>query len=160
RAYAYILSLGPEGLEEVGQTAVLNTNYILSRLMQNSAFELPYGKLRQHEFVLSTTKLRESTGIRAIDIAKRLLDKGVHQPTIYFPLVVDEAMMLEAPETENLYDLDAYVDALIEVANEAASSPVTLKDAPHATSVGRIDDVKASHPKTIQLTWKKIKMRA
>ncbi len=153
RAYAYILSLGREGLENVGETAVLNTNYVLSRLTRDGSFQLPYGKLRKHEFVLSATSLRERTGIRALDIAKRLLDKGVHPPTIYFPLVVDEAMMMETPETESLADLDAYVDALIEVAKEAISDPAVLKDAPHSTSVGRIDDVKASHPKTLKLRW-------
>src|SRR3989454_7819230 len=153
RAYAYILSLGCEGLESVGETAVLNTNYVLSRIMRDGSFELPFGRRRKHEFVLSATKLREATGVRALDMAKRLLDKGVHPPTIYFPLVVDEAMMMETPETESLYDLDGYVDALIEVAKEAVSTPMTLKEAPHSTSVGRIDDVKASHPKTLKLRW-------
>src|SRR5881628_1168990 len=132
RAYAYIVSLGREGLENVGETAVLNTNYVLSRLMRDGSFELPFGKRRKHEFVLSATKLREATGVRALDVAKRLLDKGVHPPTIYFPLVVDEAMMMETPETESLYDLDAYVDALIEVAREAVSTPMALKEAPHS----------------------------
>ena len=153
RAYTYIVSLGREGLENVGETAVLNTNYVLSRLMRDGSFELPFGKRRKHEFVLSATKLREATGVRALDVAKRLLDKGVHPPTIYFPLVVDEAMMMETPETESLYDLDAYVDALIEVAKEAVSTPMALREAPHSTSVGRIDDVKASHPKTLKLRW-------
>ncbi len=137
----------------MGETAVLNTNYVLSLLMRDGSFQLPYGKLRKHEFVLSATSLRERTGIRALDIAKRLLDKGVHPPTIYFPLVVDEAMMMEIPETESLDDLDAYVDALIEVAKEAITDPAALKEAPHSTSVGRIDDAKASHPKTLKLRW-------
>jgi glycine dehydrogenase subunit 2 len=153
RAYAYILSLGREGLESVGETAVLNTNYVLSRMMRDGSFELPFEGRRKHEFVLSATKLREATGVRALDVAKRLLDKGVHPPTIYFPLVVDEAMMMEIPETESLYDLDAYVDALVEVAKEAMSTPMVLKEAPHSASVGRIDDVKASHPKTLKLRW-------
>lgn len=153
RAYAYILSLGLKGLEAVGETAVVNTNYVLSRLMRDDMFELPYGRLRKHEFVLSAKKLLEATGIRALDIAKRMLDKGVHPPTIYFPLVVDEAMMMETPETESLYDLEAYIEALVSTGREATREPQTLREAPHSTSVGRIDDVKASHPKTIKLRW-------
>src|SRR5437867_3333171 len=136
-----------------GGAAVLSTKYVLVRVMRDGSFELPFGKRRKHESVLSATKLREATGVRALAVAKRLLDKGVHPPTIYFPLVVDEAMMMETPATESLYDLDGYVDALIEVAKEAVSTPMTLKEAPHSTSVGRIDDVKASHPKTLKLRW-------
>ncbi len=159
RAYAYIVSLGLKGLEAVGETAVLNTNYVLSRLMRENLFELPFGRMRKHEFVLSATKFREATGVRAIDFAKRLLDNGVHPPTVYFPLVVDEAMMLELPETESLLDLDVFIQAMISTASEGLNSPQTLREAPHSTSVGRIDDVKASHPKTIKLRWNQISDR-
>ncbi len=153
RAYAYILSLGIRGLESVGETAVLNTNYVLARLSKESLFELPYSRMRKHEFVLSARRIKETTGVRAIDIAKRMLDKGVHPPTVYFPLVVDEAMMIETPETESLYDLEAFIEAMISSAKEAVNTPQTVQDSPHSTSVGRIDDVKASHPKTIKLRW-------
>ncbi len=156
RAYAYILSLGLQGLEAVGETAVLNTNYILRRLMQEDLFDLPFGRARKHEFVLSASRMREVTGVRAIDIAKRMLDKGVHPPTIYFPLIVDEAMMMEAPETESMFDLVGYIDALISVGKEALASPQVLMDAPHSTSVRRIDDVKASHPRTMKLRWDRV----
>ncbi len=153
RAYAYILSLGIEGLEAVAESAVVNTNYVMTRLLKAGLFELPFFKMRKHEFVLSARKLRESTGVRALDIAKRMLDKGVHPPTVYFPLVVDEAMMVETPETESLYDLDAFVDAMTSSAREAETNAEKVKGAPYSASVGRIDDVKASHPKTIKLRW-------
>ncbi len=153
RAYAYILSLGIKGLESVRETAVLNTNYVMTKLLGEGPFELPFSKKRKHEFVLSARKLRESTGLRAIDIAKRMLDKGVHPPTVYFPLVVDEAMMIEVAETESLYDLDGLIEAILSSANEAQTAPQTVREAPHFTSVGRIDDVKASHPKTMRLRW-------
>ena len=109
--------------------------------------------MRKHEFVLSAKKIAEKTGVRALDIAKRMLDKGVHAPTVYFPLVVEEAMMVETPETESLYDLDKFVEAIVSSAKEAEENPEVLRNAPHATTVGRIDDVKASHPKTIRLRW-------
>jgi len=153
RAYAYIMSLGIDGLEAAGETAVLNTNYILSRVMKEKIFELPYSGRRKHEFVLSTRKLTDRTGVRALDMAKRMLDSGVHAPTIYFPLTVDEAMMIEAPDTENLYDLDEFVNALVSVAREAEKDPAIVKGAPHQTTVGRIDEVKASHPRTLKLKW-------
>ncbi len=153
RAYTYIMSLGIAGLEAVAETAVVNTNYVLARLLEENGFELPYAGKRKHEFVFSTKNLTETTGVRALDVAKRLLDWGVHAPTVYFPLVVDEAMMVEIPETENLLDIDRFVDALFSSAREARERPSILRDAPHNTSVGRIDDVRASHPKTLKLRW-------
>ena len=153
RAYAYILSLGIEGLESVAETSVLNTNYVLTKIMKTGIFDLPFNRTRKHEFVLSGKRLSDRTGVRILDIAKRMLDKGVHAPTVYFPLVVDEAIMVEAPETESLYDLDALIDALVSSAKEAETNPTLVKEAPHNTSVGRIDDVKASHPKTLKLKW-------
>jgi len=95
----------------------------------------------------------EKTGVRGIDIAKRILDFGIHSPTIYFPQIVEEAMMIEAPETESLEDLDALAAAIVSAASEAESNPEIVKSAPHKTSVRRIDEVKASHPKTIKLRW-------
>ncbi len=153
RAYTYIMSLGIQGLEAVAETAVLNTNYVLARLLRENGFELPFSRYRKHEFVLSAKKLYDATGVRALDIAKRLLDSGVHAPTVYFPLVVDEAMMVETPETESLYDIDAFVDAVLASAREARDNPAIVRSAPHNVSVGRIDDVKASHPKSLKLRW-------
>src|SRR2546427_135683 len=153
RAYVYIMSLGAEGLKTVAETAVLNTNYILSRILASGTYDLPFARARKHEFVLSAKKLYDSTGVRAMDLAKRMLDKGVHAPTTYFPQIVDEALMVEVPETESLADLDQLVEALLGVYREAQTNPEVVKDAPHYTSVTRIDDVKASHPKTLTLHW-------
>lgn len=153
RAYAYILSLGMRGLETVGETAVLNTNYLLTKILSSGYFDMPYTKRRKHEFVLSTKRLVEKTGVRGIDIAKRMLDFGIHSPTIYFPQIVEEAMMIEAPETESLEDLDSLAAAIVSAASEATTNPEIVTSAPHRTSVSRIDEVKASHPKTIKLRW-------
>jgi glycine dehydrogenase subunit 2 len=153
RAYAYILNLGAEGLKMVAETAVLNTNYVMSRVLASGLYSLPFSPERKHEFVLSARNLTGSTGVRAMDLAKRMLDRGVHAPTTYFPQIVDEALMVEAPETESLADLDQLVDALIGVYKEAENNPNAVKLAPHSTSVTRIDDVKASHPKTLTLHW-------
>ena len=153
RAYAYILSLGPDGLKAVAETAVLNTNYVLSRILERSRFELPFSRKRKHEFVLSAKRINEQTGVRALDIGKRMLDFGLHSPTVYFPQIVDEAMMVEAPETESLRDLDELVEAFLKAAKEAETDPDRLRSSPHNTSVGRIDEVKASHPKTLTLKW-------
>jgi glycine dehydrogenase subunit 2 len=153
RAYAYILNLGSEGLKMVAETAVLNTNYVMSKVLASGSYTLPFSKDRKHEFVLSARELTTKTGIRAMDLAKRMLDQGVHAPTTYFPQIVEEALMVEAPETESLRDLDELVEALIRVSKEAQVDPETVKGAPHYTSVTRIDDVKASHPKTLRLHW-------
>ncbi len=153
RAYAYILSLGPDGLKAVAETAVLNTNYVLSRILERSKFELPFSRKRKHEFVLSAKRINEQTGVRALDIGKRMLDFGLHSPTVYFPQIVDEAMMVEAPETESLRDLDELVEAFLKAAKEAETDPDRLRNSPHNTSVGRIDEVKASRPKTLTLKW-------
>ena len=154
RAYAYILNLGADGLKMVAETAVLNTNYVLSKVLAKGQYQLPFAPQRKHEFVLSAKGLSNTTGIRAMDLAKRMLDRGVHAPTTYFPQIVDEALMVEVPETESLQDLDHFVDVLTSVFEEAQSDPETVKSAPHFTSVTRIDDVKASHPKTLTLHWR------
>ncbi|HEV2120010.1 MAG TPA: aminomethyl-transferring glycine dehydrogenase subunit GcvPB [Candidatus Bathyarchaeia archaeon] len=159
RAYAYILSLGPDGLKAVAETAVLNTNYVLARVLEHTKFELPYSRQRKHEFVLSAKKISEQTSVRALDIGKRMLDWGVHSPTVYFPQIVEEAMMVEAPETESLRDLDELVEAFIKAGREAETDPEKLRSAPHDTSVGRIDEVKASHPKTLTLKWNNPKIQ-
>ncbi len=154
RAYAYILSLGSEGLKSVAETAVLNTNYVLVKILASGKFDLPFTQKRKHEFVLSARRLNEKTGVSAKDIAKRILDWGLHAPTVYFPQVVEEAIMVETPETESLRDLDELVNALIRAGEEAEMKPELLTSAPHNTSVTRIDEVKASHPKTLTLRWK------
>ncbi len=153
RAYAYILSLGIKGLETAAETAVLNTNYVLTKVMKSGLFDLPFNTSRKHEFVLSGKRLADRTGVRVIDIAKRMLDSGVHSPTVYFPLVVDEAVMVEPTETENMHDLDLLVKAMVDSARDAETDPDIVKGAPENTSVRRIDEVKASHPRTLKLKW-------
>ena len=153
RAYAYILNLGGEGLKTVAETAVLNTNYLLSKILSNGKYDLPFAKERKHEFVLSAKKLNDLTGVRAMDLAKRMLDYGLHAPTTYFPQIVEEALMVEAPETESLRDLDQLAEVLAKVYDEAQTNQDLVRTAPHVTSVTRIDDVKASHPRTLTLHW-------
>jgi glycine dehydrogenase subunit 2 len=139
RAYAYILRQGGNGLREVSERAVLNSNYLKSRL--TPAFDMPFKQLRKHEFVLSAKKLKDESGIKALDIAKRLLDHGVMAPTVYFPSLVDEALMIEPTETETRETLDRFAETLLSIAKE---DPQTVKDAPHNTSVRRIDEVYAA----------------
>src|SRR5688500_17425394 len=141
RSYAYIRSYGP-GLREMSEVAVLNANYLLARL--KDAYELPFDRLCMHEFVLSARKLKREHGVTALDVAKRLMDYGFHPPTIYFPLVVPEALMIEPTETEAKETLDAFADAMVAIAREAAESPGLLKEAPHGRPVGRLDEVKAA----------------
>jgi glycine cleavage system P protein (glycine dehydrogenase) subunit 2 len=141
RSYAYIRSYGP-ALKEMSETAVLNANYLLARL--RDVYELPFDRLCMHEFVLSARGLKRSHGITALDVAKRLMDYGFHPPTIYFPLIVPEALMIEPTETETKETLDAFADAMLEIAREAAESPELLKEAPHGRPVQRLDEVKAA----------------
>ena len=140
RAYAYIRMYGPR-LREMSETAVLNANYLLACLEDD--YEVPYDRLCMHEFVLSARALKREYGITALDIAKRLMDYGVHPPTVYFPLVVPEALMIEPTETESKETLDAFVEAMRAIAHEAAEDQRILKDAPHSRPVGRLDEVKA-----------------
>jgi glycine dehydrogenase subunit 2 len=141
RAYAFIRMYGPQ-LREMSEVAVLNANYLLARL--RDAYELPFDRLCMHEFVLSARQLKREHGVTALDVAKRLMDYGFHPPTIYFPLVVPEALMIEPTETETKETLDAFVDAMLAIAREAAESPQLLKDAPHDRPVRRLDEVKAA----------------
>jgi len=144
RSYAYIRMYGPR-LREMSETAVLNANYVLARL--KDAYELPYDRLCMHEFVLSARNLKRDHGVTALDVAKRLMDYGYHPPTIYFPLVVAEALMIEPTETETKETLDAFCDAMLAIAKEAAESPDLLKQAPHNRPVRRLDEVRAAkHP--------------
>jgi glycine dehydrogenase subunit 2 len=141
RSYAYIRAYGPR-LREMSETAVLNANYVLARL--KGAYDLPFDRLCMHEFVLSARSLKRDYGITALDVAKRLMDYGFHPPTIYFPLIVPEALMIEPTETETKETLDAFCDAMLAIAREAAESHELLKDAPHHRPVRRLDEVRAA----------------
>ena len=141
KAYAYIRSLGAEGLKEVSENAVINANYLKEKL--KAYYHLPYDRTCMHEVIFSG-KRQKAKGVHTIDIAKRLLDYGFHPPTVYFPLVVDEALMTEPTETESKETLDAYIDAMKEIAREANENPEILHTAPHNTPVRRLDEVTAA----------------
>jgi glycine dehydrogenase subunit 2 len=141
RSYAFIRAYGP-ALREMSEVAVLNANYMLARL--KDAYELPFDRHCMHEFVLSARALKREHGITALDVAKRLMDYRFHPPTIYFPLIVPEALMIEPTETEPKETLDDFCDAMLEIARDAAKSPKLLKDAPHHRPVRRLDEVKAA----------------
>jgi glycine cleavage system P protein (glycine dehydrogenase) subunit 2 len=141
RSYAFIRAYGP-ALREMSEDAVLNANYLLARLRE--VYDLPFDRLCMHEFVLSARSLKRDHGISALDVAKRLMDHGFHPPTIYFPLIVPEALMIEPTETEAKETLDEFVEAMRAIAVEAASDPQVLKDAPHRRPVRRLDEVKAA----------------
>jgi glycine dehydrogenase subunit 2 len=140
RSYAFMRAYGP-GLREMSEVAVLNANYLLARL--RDAYELPYDRLCMHEFVLSARRLKRDHGVQALDVAKRLMDYGFHPPTVYFPLVVPEALMIEPTESEAKETLDAFIDAMLAIANEAATEPDVVKEAPHNRPVRRLDEVRA-----------------
>jgi glycine dehydrogenase subunit 2 len=141
RSYAFIRAYGP-ALKEMSEAAVLNANYMLARL--RDTYELPFDRLCMHEFVLSARGLKRDHGITALDVAKRLMDYRFHPPTIYFPLIVPEALMIEPTETETKETLDAFCDAMLEIAGEAAAHPGLLREAPHHRPVRRLDEVKAA----------------
>jgi glycine dehydrogenase subunit 2 len=144
RSYAFIRAYGPR-LKEMSEVAVLNANYLLARL--RDAYDLPFDRLCMHEFVLSARNLKREHGVTALDVAKRLMDYGFHPPTIYFPLIVPEALMIEPTETEAKETLDEFVDAMLAIAREAAEDAQLLKDAPHDRPVRRLDEVRAAkHP--------------
>jgi glycine cleavage system P protein (glycine dehydrogenase) subunit 2 len=140
RSYAYIRSYGP-ALREMSEAAVLNANYLLARL--RDGYELPFDRLCMHEFVLSGRRLKREHGVSTLDVAKRLMDYGFHPPTIYFPLIVPEALMIEPTETETKETLDAFADAMLAIAHEAGERPELLKEAPHVRPVKRLDEVRA-----------------
>jgi len=141
RAYTYIRTMGPDGLKAVTEYAVLNANYMMRRLAEY--YDLPFNRHCKHEFVLSG-KRQKKLGVRTLDIAKRLLDFGYHPPTIYFPLNVEEAIMIEPTETESKETLDVFIDAMIQIAKEAEENPEIVQEAPHSTVVGRLDETTAA----------------
>nr|WP_017380084.1 aminomethyl-transferring glycine dehydrogenase subunit GcvPB [Paenisporosarcina sp. TG-14] len=151
RAYTYIRSMGPDGLKAITEYAVLNANYMMRRLQPH--FDLPYDRHCKHEFVLSGRR-QKKLGVRTLDMAKRLLDFGYHPPTIYFPLNVEEAMMIEPTETESKETLDAFIDAMIQIAKEVEETPEIVQQAPHTTVIKRLDETKAA--RTPVLRYKKI----
>lgn len=141
RAYTYIRTMGPDGLKAVTEYAVLNANYMMRRLAEY--YDLPFNRHCKHEFVLSG-KRQKKLGVRTLDIAKRLLDFGYHPPTIYFPLNVEEAIMIEPTETESKETLDAFIDSMIQIAREAEENPEIVQEAPHSTVIGRLDETTAA----------------
>ncbi len=148
KAYAYILSLGPAGLRRVAENAVLNANYLQEKLKGD--YDLPYDGRCQHEFVLSASR-QKAEGVKALDVAKRLLDLGLHAPTVYFPLIVKEALMIEPTETESRASLDGFVEAMKCIAREAREEPDRVTSAPVATPVGRLDESRAA--KELNVVW-------
>ncbi|WP_339250520.1 aminomethyl-transferring glycine dehydrogenase subunit GcvPB [Sporosarcina sp. FSL W8-0480] len=141
RAYTYIRSMGPDGLKAVTEYAVLNANYMMRKLQPY--FDLPYTQHCMHEFVLSGRR-QKKLGVRTLDMAKRLLDFGFHPPTIYFPLNVEEGMMIEPTETESKETLDSFIDAMIQIAKEVEETPEVVQEAPHTTVINRLDETKAA----------------
>jgi glycine cleavage system P protein (glycine dehydrogenase) subunit 2 len=147
RSYAYIRSLGAAGLREVSEVAVLNANYLLARLRKEGVLDLlpvAYDRLCMHEFVLSGAPMKQRLGIRTLDLAKRLLDHGVHPPTVYFPLIVDEALLVEPTETETKETLDHFAEVVAEILREAADDPEVARNAPYTTPVRRLDEAAAA----------------
>ncbi|HZK48132.1 MAG TPA: aminomethyl-transferring glycine dehydrogenase subunit GcvPB [Thermoleophilia bacterium] len=142
RAYAYILSMGGDGLTQASEDAVMNANYLRTRL--SGTYDIPHDRLCMHEFVASASRQKRDTGVAARDVAKRILDHGVHAPTIYFPLIVPEALMIEPTETESLAGLDAFVDILVAIDREAHESPEVVTGAPHTTPIRRPDETRAA----------------
>ncbi len=141
RAYTYIRMMGPEGLRQVAEDAVLNANYLKSRIQH--VYRVPYNRICMHEFVCEG-RIPDAPDVRALDISKRLIDYGFHPPTNYFPLIVPEALMIEPTETESKETLDAFADALLRIAEEARTNPHLLHEAPHNAPVRRLDEVRAA----------------
>jgi len=147
RSYAYICSLGSEGLQDASETAVLNANYLLARLQREGVAEylpLAFGERCMHEFVLDGSVMKKELGIRTLDLAKRLLDHGFHPPTVYFPLLVEEALLIEPTETETKETLDAFADAIAAILREAKDDPEIARNAPYTTPVRRLDEAGAA----------------
>lgn len=149
RAFSYLLTMGAEGLKEASELAVLNANYIRAKLKDH--YELPIDDICKHEFVLAG--LKDNDSVSTLDIAKRLLDYGYHPPTIYFPLIVQEAIMIEPTETEKLETLDEFINAMIKIAEEAKENPELVKSAPNCTDIKRLDEVKAARSPILK--WSK-----
>ncbi len=142
RALSYILTLGKEGIERAAKVAVINANYM--RVKLSKVYDIPYNDICMHEFVISAERLKKEYGISAMDIAKALIDAGIHPPTVYFPLIIKEALMIEPTETESKQTLDNAVEVLFDIFEKARLNPQVLHDAPITTPVGRLDEVGAA----------------
>jgi len=149
KAYAYIRQIGAKGLREVSENAIINANYLKENL--KDYYHLPYDDICQHEFVLSGMRQREK-GVKTLDLAKRLLDFGLHAPTVYFPLIVSEALMIEPTETESKESLDEFIQAMIQIAKEVEENPEIVRSAPQNTPVTRLDEAKAA--KDLNVRWR------
>ncbi len=150
RAWSYISTLGKEGIPQISEDAVINANYVLSQL--RGVYDLPYDRTCMHEVVFSATNLKRQNGVRALDVAKRLIDYGIHPPTMYFPLIVDEALMVEPTETESKETLDYFIEVMKAIAQEAADDPDLLHDAPHNTPNTRLDEARAARRPVLRWT--------
>ena len=150
RAYAYVRTQGADGIRAIAEHAVLHANYVRERL--RPYYDLPYDRVCKHEFVASGTRQKRRNGVTTRNIAKRILDYGFHAPTVYFPLIVEEAIMIEPTETENLQTLDEFIEAMIAIDREAQDNPDLVKSAPHTTLVKRLDEVRAARQP--DLRWK------
>jgi glycine dehydrogenase subunit 2 len=153
KAYAYMLGLGMKGLRRASQTAVLNANYLLKRLREE--YDIPFDRACMHEFVLSARRQKHDCQVSALDIAKRLLDYGVHAPTIYFPLIVEEAMMIEPTETESRQTLDDFARIMVEISRESRENPSKVRQAPSKTPVKRLDETLAARKPV--LNWNMVR---
>jgi len=156
KAFAYILTLGAEGLEETAEISVLNANYIIEKLKRIRGYELPYAQKRprKHECVFSAKTMHKETGVRALNISKKILDHGAHAPTTYFPLIVEEALMIEPTESYEREELDRFIEIMRKASEEAYTNPEAILEAPQNTAITRLDESKASHPKTMALSWR------
>ncbi|MHA1636683.1 MAG: aminomethyl-transferring glycine dehydrogenase subunit GcvPB [Candidatus Thorarchaeota archaeon] len=156
RAYAYIYALGRQGLERASEIAVLNANYVAYHMSKIPGFSLPYATdtPRMHECVVSSEPLLDDTSVSAMHVSKRLLDFGVHSPTVYFPLIVPEALMIEPTETESKQELDVLISAFKQISEEAYANPDMVKQAPYSTAIRALDEHRAAHPKTYALSWR------
>jgi glycine dehydrogenase subunit 2 len=150
RAYTYIRTYGPDGLLHVAQSAILNANYIKHELATD--YEIAYPQICQHEFVATAERQKDEYGVTALDIAKRILDFGMYAPTIYFPLIVHEALMIEPTETETRETLDDFVSVMRQIAEEARTNPEIVQTAPHTTPVGRLDQALAARKPNLRWT--------
>ncbi|MFX1301085.1 MAG: aminomethyl-transferring glycine dehydrogenase subunit GcvPB, partial [Promethearchaeota archaeon] len=145
-----------QGLHAVSDHAVLNANYIMKKIQGIKGFSVPYapGVWRKHEVVISAKQLEQDTGVNARDVAKALLDRGLHAPTFYFPAIVEEALMIEPTETFGKAELDRFIDALREIAEQAYTNVDIVCKTPQNTAIDRLDEVKAAHPRTMALSWR------
>ncbi|BDC19849.1 aminomethyl-transferring glycine dehydrogenase subunit GcvPB [Acidianus sp. HS-5] len=160
RAYTYILGLGPQGISQIGKMSTLATNYLISKLKGVKGLELlAYNRPRKHEVVFSAKPLLNEKGVTAFDIAKALLDRGFYAPTIYFPGIIEEALMIEPTETEPKETLDKFIEALKEILEESYENPAKIQQTPQNTAVKRLDQVKANHPTTITPSYRVLRLR-